>query len=115
MNMSLLKLVIHSVVQPFANICIFSCATGIFQAVMKIAKVISIYITRAKDEFNNHTPISLLPQYSKILEKLCDERLEKFIIKIIFRQTDNLASKLAVFMHSNFLVSGFFRQQENCY
>ena len=48
---------------------------------MKIAKVIPIYKTGAKDEFNNYTLISLLPQFSKILEKLFDDRLEQFICK----------------------------------
>ena len=48
---------------------------------MNIAKVIPIYKTGAKDEFNNYRPISLLPQFSKILEKLFDDRLEQFICK----------------------------------
>ena len=48
---------------------------------MKIAKVIPIYKTVAKDEFNNHRPILLLPQFSKILKKLFDDRFEKFICK----------------------------------
>ena len=47
----------------------------------KIAKVIPIHKTGAKDEFNNHRPISLLLQFSNILEKLLDGRLEKFICK----------------------------------
>ena len=33
-------------------------------------------------EFNNYRPISLLPQFSKMLEKLLDLRMQKFINKI---------------------------------
>ena len=54
MNMSLVKNIIHLVVQPFTYICNLSFATGIFPDAMKIAKIIPIYKTGAKDEFNNH-------------------------------------------------------------
>ena len=46
---------------------------------MKIAKVLPVYKNGAKNEFNNYRPISLLPQLSKILEKLFDLRMDKFI------------------------------------
>ena len=81
MNMSFMKNIIHLVVQPFTYISNLSLATGIFSDTMKIATVIRIYKTGAKDEFNNYRPISLLPQFSKILEKLFDDRLEQFISK----------------------------------
>ena len=77
--MSFVKNIIHLVVWHFTYICNLSFATGIFPDAMKIAKVIPIYTAGAKDEFRNHRPISLLPQFSKILEKLFDDRLEKFI------------------------------------
>ena len=69
MNMSFLNNIIHLVVQPFKYICNLSFATGIFPDAMKIAKVIPIYKTGAKDELNNYRPISLLLQFSKIIEK----------------------------------------------
>ena len=81
MNMSFVKNIIHLVVQPFTYICNLSFATVIFPDAMKIAKVIPIYKTGAKDEFSNYRPISLLPQFSKILENLFDDRLEQFISK----------------------------------
>ena len=58
-----------------------SFVTAIFPDAMKIAKVIPIYKTGAKDEFNNYRPILLLPQYSKILQKLFNDRLETFICR----------------------------------
>ena len=65
MNMSFVKYMIHLVVQPFTYIFNLSFATGIFSDAMKIAKVIQIYKTGAKDEFNDHRPISLLPHFFK--------------------------------------------------
>ena len=77
MNMSFVKNIIHLVVQPITYICNLSFATGIFPDAMKIAKVISIYKAGIKHESNNYRPISLLPQFSKILEKLFDDRFKK--------------------------------------
>ena len=48
---------------------------------MKIVKVLQVRKKISKHEFYNHRPISLLPQFSKILEKLYDLRMEKFINK----------------------------------
>ena len=63
------------------NYCNISFATGIFPDEMKIAEIIPIYKTGAKDEFNNYRPISLLSQFSKFFEKLFDDRLEQFICR----------------------------------
>ena len=48
---------------------------------MKIAKVLPVHKNGAKNEFNNHRPISILHHFSEILEKLFDLRMEKFINK----------------------------------
>ena len=80
MNMSFVKDIIHLVVQPLKYICNLSFTTGIFPDAMKIAKVITIYKTGTKDEFNNYRPISLLPQFSKIFEKLFDDRIKIFYL-----------------------------------
>ncbi|KAK2170999.1 hypothetical protein NP493_1116g01001 [Ridgeia piscesae] len=45
---------------------------------MKIAMVIPLFKTGSKNYFNNYRPISLLPQLSKILEKLYSNRLNTF-------------------------------------
>ncbi len=48
---------------------------------MKIAKVIPIYKTGNRHELSNYRPVSLLPQFSKILEKIMYSRLNDFITK----------------------------------
>ena len=48
---------------------------------MKRAKVIPLYKTGNKHQFTNYRPVSLLSQFSKILEKPFHNRLHKFIDK----------------------------------
>ena len=61
------------------SICNMSLTSGIFPNNMKIAKVIPLYKANGKNEFTNYRPVSLLPQFSKILEKLFGIRLDSFI------------------------------------
>ena len=56
-----------------------SFQTGGFPSSMKLAKNIPVFKSGSKAEFNNYRPISLLSQFSKILEKLYNKRLEQFI------------------------------------
>ena len=56
-------------------------ASGIFPNSMKLSKIIPIFKSGSNVEFNNYIPISLLCQFSKILEKLYNKRLEKCIDK----------------------------------
>ena len=67
-SMSLLKNVISKIVKPFAHTCNVSFQTGVFPNKIKIAKVIPIYTSAEKHVFTNYRRISLLPQFSKILE-----------------------------------------------
>ena len=48
---------------------------------MKIAKVIPVFKSGDKSQFNNYRPISVLSQFSKILENLFYERLKTYIDK----------------------------------
>ena len=80
-SMSLLKKVISKIVKPFAHICNVSFQTGVFPNKMKIAKVIPLYKSGEKNVFTNYRPTYLLPQFSKIMEKLYNNRLDMFINK----------------------------------
>ena len=69
---------------------------------MKIARVISLYKAGEKDLFTNYRPVSLLPQFSKILEKIYYSGLDKFISKhdILsnsqYRFRQNMSTNLAL-------------------
>jgi hypothetical protein len=78
-SMSTLQRVFVSIKAPITHICNLSLTSGIFPEKMKIAKVIPLYKSGDRDVFNNYRPVSLLPQFSKILEKIFNNRLESFI------------------------------------
>ena len=86
--MSIIKTVAPHIAAPFAHICNISFETGIFPTGMKLAKVTPIYKNDAHDEFSNYRPISLLPNFSKILEKLMFNRLTDFVnrCEILYEQ-----------------------------
>jgi len=81
LNMSLIKVLFPNIVSPLLDICNKSLQQGIFPDKMKIAKVIPIYKAGDKSCYSNYRPISLLPQFSKILEKLYTNRLDNFLSK----------------------------------
>ena len=56
-----------------------SFSTGKFPDSLKIAKVIPVYKSGSKLEPVNYRPISLLPLFSKLLEKVMHERLYNFL------------------------------------
>ena len=74
----LIKSVIISIVKPITHIFNLSFQTETFPEKMKIAKVIPLYKSGSKNDLNNYRPIVLLPQLSKILEKLYSNRLNTF-------------------------------------
>ena len=80
-DMALIKKVIIALVDPLTYICNLSLKTGTFPSLMKTAKVIPVYKAGDKNLFTNYRPISLLSQFSKILEKIFSARLDSFIDK----------------------------------
>ena len=78
-SMSMAKSIITEIVKPLNHICNVSFQTGVFPNQMKIAKVIPVFKAGDKCVFTNDIPISLLPQFSKILEKLYNARSDNFL------------------------------------
>ena len=78
-SMCMVKKVFYCIIHPFQHICNLSLRIGIFPDNMKIAKIIPLFKTGDDSEFTNYRPVSLLPQFSKILEKMFNNRLDNFI------------------------------------
>ena len=79
LDMCLIKKLIPYIVVPLKHIFNLSLLSGVFPDSMKIARVIPLFKTGNTKEFSNYRPISLLPQFSKILEKIYHSRLMAFI------------------------------------
>ncbi len=74
-----MKKVIEGISKPVTYICNLLFQTGTFSNKMKIAKVVPLYKTGDRHNFSNYRPISLLPQPSKIVEKIFNNRLDFFL------------------------------------
>ena len=79
-----------------------SINNGIFPGALKNAKVIPIHKDDSLFEVSNYRPISLLPTFSKIFEKLMYSRISSFLTKhnILFEKQfgfrKNMSTELAV-------------------
>ena len=73
-----------------ATVCNLSFSTGVFPAILKTAKVITIHKRNSKLEVSNYRPISLLSNIDKIFEKLMHSRLINFLRGNKFSITDSL-------------------------
>ena len=66
-DMTIIKTIIDEIVTPFTYICNQSFLSGIVPNKMKFAKVIPLHKNGNHNVFTNYRPVSLLPQFSKIL------------------------------------------------
>lgn len=88
-DMALIKEVIFSFVSPLTYICNLSFQMGVFPNDMKLTKVIPIYKNGDKHSMANYRPVSLLPQFSKILEKIFVKQSDSFILNIKYNISEN--------------------------
>jgi hypothetical protein len=77
----LLSDILEDIAYPLTHIINLSFSKGIVPENMKVAKIHPIHKSGEASNFNNYRPISLLPAFSKLLEKLMYHRLLSFINK----------------------------------
>lgn len=82
----LMKLALPHLLEPITAICQESFNMGIFPSALKKSVICPIHKGGNDDDIMNYRPISLLPIISKVLEKLMNNRLKKFL------ETKNLLS-----------------------
>ena len=68
-----------SLIKPLTQIFNLSLSTGVVPEKLKIAKVVPIYKKADSALFSNYRPVSLLPCFSKILERLVFNRCVDYI------------------------------------
>ncbi len=81
-NMSnyILKIIKYEICKPITHIINHAIQNDSFPQKWKIAKVIPLYKGKgSKEDLSNYRPISLLPTFSKIIEKILDKQLREFL------------------------------------
>ena len=81
MSPRVLKAISNTVVKPLTYIYNQTFLTGVLPNEFKMAIVTPVFKSNDKESFSNYRPISVLPCFSKILEKLMYKRIIKFLDK----------------------------------
>ena len=66
---------------PLTHVVNISLLNGVFPSELKIARVKPLFKSGEPSNFSNYRPVSVLPLFSKILERLMYTRLRSFITK----------------------------------
>jgi hypothetical protein len=74
-----IKQVANQLAYPLSYVFNLSFETGIFPDKLKIAKVRPLFKSDDRRIMNNYRPISVLPIFSKIIEKLMHKRIYNFL------------------------------------
>ena len=74
-----MKNIKESIKTPLTHICNKSFSSGLFPSELKIANVVPIFKSGDEMVFSNYRPVSVLPVFSKLLERLMYNRLISFI------------------------------------
>ena len=78
---NLLKDVANEISKPLAFIINKSLSSGIVPDLWKISKVTPLYKSDSKSDFNNYSPVSILPCLSKVLEQVVYPRISRYLEK----------------------------------
>ena len=81
LSIKLLKHFVNTIINPLCTIVNKRFTNDIFPNSLKIAKIVPIFKAGDRNDVPNYRPISLLPIFSKVLEKLMLARLSTFIYK----------------------------------
>lgn len=77
----ILKAIVNVIAEPFAHIINLSLQCGVVPCQTKVAKIIPVYKSGDKSDFQNYRPISILPTFSKVLERVVYARLVHYLNK----------------------------------
>jgi len=109
------KSVKKTIVIPLTYLCNLSLITGKVPHSLKIAKVTPIYKKGSKDIIANYRPVSVLPVFSKIYERLVYNRIMKFIEKhnILHKHQFGFRKNHSTCLAINTLIDQFHNSIEN--
>jgi len=75
----ILKATVGSIAEPLSRLINCSLSTGVVPPKWKIGKICPVFKDVDKDSFSNYRPVSVLPSFSKIYEKVVANRLRSYL------------------------------------
>ena len=97
-NSNVIKTSYDELLIPLFHICKTSLLQGSFPNNMKIAKITPLYKSGDVDKLCNYHPISVLPVFSKLLERIMYNRIYSHVTTINFHMKSNLAFNKTVLL-----------------
>ena len=112
---NILKCSIDAYIQPLTHIVNLSFSQGIFPEELKTAQVVPLYKTDDPTLINNYRPVSILPTFSKVFERLMYNRLYAFINdnNILYKYQFGFRQKYATSMALITLVDKIMKSLDN--
>jgi hypothetical protein len=109
------KAVMPEIARPLAMVFEKSLESGVFPDKLKIARIIPIHKSDDKQVVNNYRPISILPFFSKILEKIMYNRLLKYLNshKVLVQNQYGFRERHSTYMALLKLVDDISEQMDN--
>ena len=80
-HIDVVKQNIDIISKPLTRIINLSLSSGIVPKQLKLARIIPFFKSGDQDLYANYRPVSVLPIFSKFLEKVVYKRLYNFLIK----------------------------------
>ena len=77
----IIKMGHDTLTKPLTHLCNLSLNNGVFPTQLKLAKVVPIFKSGDIMSFNNYRPVSVLPIFSKILERVMYTRFLNYLNK----------------------------------
>jgi hypothetical protein len=78
---AIIKTIKSPIICPLVHICNLSLSQGMFPNELKLANAVPIFKAGDDKQFTNYRPVSILPVFSKILERVMYNRLIDFLDK----------------------------------
>lgn len=77
-NTKIIKSMVNLIIGPLTKLINLCIKDGVFPNILKTARVVPIHKKGKTDTLNNYRPISIVPIFSKIIEKLLKTRITDF-------------------------------------
>ena len=110
-----IKQSISYISSPLAHICNLMLSSGTFPTRLKFAEIIPLYKKGERMDISNYRPISILPSFSKIFEKIILRRLIQHLDynKILVDEQFGFRSKTSTNLASFHLISKILEALNN--